>query len=109
MLWLSVGNLVWSIKVSYLFPGATCDPIIYNVLDISVNDCPAKGLNITGSFQINDVGCLGMENSLLQCCHTEDVADCVDTEAVVVECEGGVYLHVCISNDTPKRYVCCGL
>ena len=78
---------------------------LYDVLDFSVNGCPAKGLNITGSFQINDVGCLGMENSLLQCCHTEDVADCVDTEAVVVECEGGVYLHVCISNDTPKRYV----
>ena len=76
--------------------------ILYNVLDISVNGCPAKGLNITGSFQINDVGCLGMENSLLQCCHTEDVADCVETEAVVVECEGGsTYRYVILALHAP--------
>ena len=82
--------------------------ILYNVynLDISVNGCPAKRLNIAGSFQINDVRCLGMENSLLECPHTEDVTDCVDTEAVVVECRGGVYLHVCYSS-TPCSISCC--
>ena len=43
---------------------------------------------VTGLFLLNDVMCMGTEESLLDCDRSYDVADCIEEEAVVVECEG---------------------
>ena len=95
MPWLSADNLVWSIKVSWSF--SLCMELISTLFYVIVSDtiangCPAKGLNITETFLMNDVMCTGAEETLLECPHTEDVVDCIHSEAVVVECDSE-YIH----------------
>ena len=51
---------------------------------------------MTGSFLMNRVMCLGTEDSLLMCEHSHDVTDCVDEEAVVVECKGLLHGNIII-------------
>ena len=62
------------------------------VSDTIANGCPARGPNITETFLMNDVMCTGAEETLLECPHTKDVADCIHSEAVVVECDSE-YIH----------------
>ena len=88
MLSLFANNLAWNMKVLHTLK---CSVIFLQLplfSDETPKGCPARGLNVTGSFLMNDVMCLGTEDSLLTCAHSYDVADCIDEEAVVVECKG---------------------
>ena len=44
--------------------------------------------DVSGSFLLNDCMCTGIEETLLDCNTTMDVADCIDREAVMVNCIG---------------------
>ncbi|CAI8035146.1 Protein kinase C-binding protein NELL2 [Geodia barretti] len=77
--------------------------------DETPKGCPARGLNVTGSFLMNGVMCLGTEDSLLTCAHSYDVADCIDEEAVVVECKdvcNCAEMAECVNNNGNYSCIC---
>ncbi|CAI8007778.1 Deleted in malignant brain tumors 1 protein [Geodia barretti] len=77
--------------------------------DETPKGCPARGLNVTGSFLMNRVMCLGTEDSLLMCEHSHDVTDCVDEEAVVVECKdvcNCAEMAECVNNNGNYSCIC---
>ena len=55
--------------------------------------------DVSGSFGLNDCMCNGTEEMLLDCNTTMDVADCIASEAVMVNCIGKyldyVYIYSC--------------
>ena len=44
--------------------------------------------DVSGSFLLNDCMCTGTEEMLLDCNTTMDVSDCINREAVMVNCTG---------------------
>ena len=44
--------------------------------------------DVSGSFLLNHCMCDGTEETLFECNPTKDVADCIDREAVMVNCTG---------------------